>query len=236
MTAMSDKASAAFFARDLGLFAVVRRVVFALMTGMSALAQPGEASLLPVDLFAAGDALLTRDTETGLEWLDLTPTAGLSYDDVAGGAGGWIAMGFRVARQSQVNTLYLNAGIDTVVSTINGTAVDTLLTLMGCTRGDCSDPGAFAGAAGLADLDSFDPTTAVEMFLESFPNPDDPSGRLGQASLIGGDVFGFLFLKDVATPGLGVYLYRGVPEPATIVLFALGLALVARGSRRTWLA
>jgi len=40
------------------------------------------AALIERDWTAPGDAALTYDTDTGLEWLDLTKTAGLSYNDV----------------------------------------------------------------------------------------------------------------------------------------------------------
>ena len=39
-----------------------------------------DAALIEVDLFESGDRLLTRDGATGLEWLDLTATVGLSVD------------------------------------------------------------------------------------------------------------------------------------------------------------
>ena len=42
-----------------------------------------EAALVGVDLGAPGDGQLTRDTATNLDWLDVTLTAGQSYDTVA---------------------------------------------------------------------------------------------------------------------------------------------------------
>ena len=54
------------------------------------------ASLIEVDLFSSGDSLLTVDKITGLAWLDLTATVGLSYDEIMAGTGGWTTdQGFR---------------------------------------------------------------------------------------------------------------------------------------------
>jgi hypothetical protein len=50
--------------------------------------------------------LITRDTETGLEWLDLTATENLSYNDIEADVGGWISLGFRHATGSEVCGLF----------------------------------------------------------------------------------------------------------------------------------
>ncbi|HVP13991.1 MAG TPA: hypothetical protein VMS88_00525, partial [Terriglobales bacterium] len=61
-----------------------------------ALAGSAHADLVAADLFSAGDGLVTRDTDSGLDWLDLPGlTTNLSYDAIQGGAGGWIAGGWR---------------------------------------------------------------------------------------------------------------------------------------------
>lgn len=49
------------------------------------------ATLIEVDLISAGDGLVSRDTLTGLDWLDLTATTDLSYDQVEADADGWIS-------------------------------------------------------------------------------------------------------------------------------------------------
>ncbi len=69
------------------------------------------AALIPIDLIAPGDALLTRDTATGLDWSDLTVTNGMAYLSVASGAGGWLQLGFQFANVDQVATLFEHAGI-----------------------------------------------------------------------------------------------------------------------------
>jgi hypothetical protein len=61
--------------------------------------------LLPADLFAGGDGLVTRGS-TGLDWLDVTATLGLSWDDLAAGGGGWFALGWRHALGPEVCELF----------------------------------------------------------------------------------------------------------------------------------
>lgn len=69
------------------------------------------ASLVEVDLNSPGDALLTYNTTTGLYWLDLTSTANLSYNDVINGVGNtWIAEGWRIAIEDEVNDLFVEVG------------------------------------------------------------------------------------------------------------------------------
>lgn len=65
--------------------------------------------LAVADLRSAGDCLLTRDTKTGLEWLDLNATVNRSYEEVAAGFGGYTTAGFRFASQGEVEQLFANA-------------------------------------------------------------------------------------------------------------------------------
>lgn len=69
------------------------------------------ASLESRDLLAAGDGLVTYDSDTGFEWLDLTPTTGLSLQDLVTGAGGWYDLGFAHASATEVQSLWEHAGI-----------------------------------------------------------------------------------------------------------------------------
>lgn len=73
-------------------------------TGASAM------TLSSADLFTSGDGLLTRDSATSLEWLDLTATTGLSRVDVLADVGGWISLGFRLATRAEVDSLWIDLG------------------------------------------------------------------------------------------------------------------------------
>jgi hypothetical protein len=70
-------------------------------------ATPAAAQLSSVDLVpGSGDGKVTRDAATGLFWLDLTETKNLSVPDVLGGAGSWIATGWRYATPAEICSLF----------------------------------------------------------------------------------------------------------------------------------
>lgn len=71
------------------------------------LSLPANAALISVDWQAAGDSLMVRDTNTQLEWLNLTQTTGLSYAEVSSqfGAGGGFE-GLRYATNAEVLALF----------------------------------------------------------------------------------------------------------------------------------
>lgn len=71
------------------------------------LAVPANAALIGIDWQAAGDGLMVRDTTRRLEWLKLTETAGMAYDDVAGQFGlGGAFEGLRYATNAEVAGLF----------------------------------------------------------------------------------------------------------------------------------
>lgn len=76
-----------------------------------------EAALLSVDWKMAGDGLLTRDTATGIEWLDVNQTYNKTKNDVSSltGTGGF-AEGFRLATREDFFGLYSGAGLSTSYS------------------------------------------------------------------------------------------------------------------------
>ena len=99
-------------------------------------------ALIQKDLVpGSGDQLLTLDTETNLEWLNLTATANRSANEVSGGFGGFTTThGFRYATGADLGTLYTHAGITKGLSEPafmpspnderNHTGVEVLLDLM----------------------------------------------------------------------------------------------------------
>lgn len=58
-----------------------------------------------LDLATPGDALITRDADTGLDWLDVSATSGLSFNDIISNVGGWTSLGFRHATATEVCAL-----------------------------------------------------------------------------------------------------------------------------------
>lgn len=70
-------------------------------------------ALIQQDLVpGSGDQLLTLDTDTNLQWLNLTATGGRSYNEIMGGFGGFTTThGFQYADGGQIGTLCGHAGI-----------------------------------------------------------------------------------------------------------------------------
>lgn len=67
-----------------------------------------QAAIQSVDWDAsAHDQWLTRDTASGLDWLDVSLTNGLSVQQVL--AGDWVKQGFRYATQSEISGLVSHA-------------------------------------------------------------------------------------------------------------------------------
>ena len=71
------------------------------------------AALISADFETVGDNLITHDSISGLDWLDLSETRSLSYDYVSGqlGAGGQFD-GFRYATTLEVIDLWASFGVD----------------------------------------------------------------------------------------------------------------------------
>lgn len=98
--------------------------------------QASATTLMSADLNAAGDGLLTVDSATSLQWLDLTATVGQSRADVLGGS--YAAQGFRYATQDEVLKLWQDAGSTVTTTDFTSTVADFtpasgLIDLMGCT-------------------------------------------------------------------------------------------------------
>ena len=73
-------------------------------------AQPARAALVEIDLNTPGDGLVTRDTVTRLDWLDLTESTDLSFDQVEADVGGFISDGWRHATGAEVCALFAAVG------------------------------------------------------------------------------------------------------------------------------
>lgn len=113
---------------------MIRHIVIAGLAYCLATA-PARAELVAIDLHAPGDARLTLDTRTRLEWLDMTDTAGLSFNQVqplitAGGA----FQDFRYATATEVHDLFVSADITELYASADigeQASVQALLALIG---------------------------------------------------------------------------------------------------------
>jgi len=172
----------------------------------------------------AGSEIVTKDTATNLEWLDLTVTDGCSVNQVnANTCNSQDLSGWTHATYTQVFTLWDNAGIpdirppDFISNTVaNHDPIEDLLTdFLGFTIGtdtaqgyyDDSDfpPAGDSNAAnlGIAQLQLRSGTTGnAQFFVDSF-GPANASGNNGH------------------------YLVREMqmlPEPGALTILGLGLA------------
>jgi hypothetical protein len=77
------------------------------------------AEFSKVDWLSSGDELVTRDSETGLEWLDLSLTFEDSYNTVVSQLNGGVYNGWRLATKLEVQPFVSKAFVD--FSLISGT-------------------------------------------------------------------------------------------------------------------
>jgi hypothetical protein len=185
------------------------------------LAQPSGALLLEVDLDALGDRLVTRDTASGLDWLDLPLTLNRSYDDVVADIGRGLPADFRHATQDEVSTLFVSVGVGVPINASSAAypgGVD-LLNLLGCVGWLCGTSTEYL--TGILALDSRDPPNpqALQMLVNHVQQNVN-------ATLLGG------LERNEALNESGHFLVRPIPDPTPAVLLGLGLTGLGAMARR----
>ena len=190
---------------------------------LSFVSSVSSAALVEVDLLSEGDRLLTRDTSTDLDWLDITATTWQSINDVLGGYGGYIDMGFRFATIAEVTVLYENAGIviDNPGTPHNQATASQLISLMGASVGF---PGIDQISEGYAGLN--EPGTYLAYAPQAEARATYTQGGL---AAIPDNVVSF---DTIGTAGS--YLVRSsvVPIPPALWLFGSGLLGLVGIARR----
>ena len=148
------------------------------------------------------------DTGTGLQWLDLTETLGISWNQAE--ALPFVTVdGYVHATEDQVETLFLNAGFLTTNNannTANDPAAADLLAFLGCTQ-FCGTVN--ATGRGFADWDG-----------SQTVRPNYHTSGLGAGAAT---VSLFSLNKDLLDATAGHFLVKAVPVPAAVWLFGSGL-------------
>ena len=161
-------------------------------------------------LVALGD--YTTDTDTGLDWLDLDLTLGMSFNQVNAelGAGG-LFEGWQVATLDQAHTFLTNAGWVGPFDSSNVSNVGFVTNFKALTTSLTNDPAAEIGALSLLN---------------------DFAGDLGDLSLVDDQGTGITSYSltspidpSIAQQDTGSFLVRtsAVPVPAAAWLFLSGL-------------
>ncbi|MCW9004850.1 MAG: VPLPA-CTERM sorting domain-containing protein [Gammaproteobacteria bacterium] len=192
------------------------------------------AAIISVDWQSAGDNLITQDTDSGLEWLDLTVTNGVSLSeiyaqlDVGGTYEGW-----RYATRAEVAGLWDSFGGDSNyyngLSTQNNGLFDAMAPFVGDTYVDGNyssrTPGDYYSIWVTGDISPSGghySATAADTWYEPLYETHD-----------------FFKLSDLEanniTPDMGHALVREVttvPVPAAVWLFGSGLIGLVGLARR----
>jgi hypothetical protein len=198
------------------------------------------AELIQRDLIeGSGDGLVTFDSATALEWLDLTATVGVTYQNVA--AGTYVTQdGFRFASEGQLTDLWRDAGATGTVyydpyesvSIVaeNYQAARLLVGLMGCTSDlladPCDDQGQNWNVGWYGDVPPTPDGAMTAATVDYFGTDDARTGRAAMWLDLGQHLPASTLL---GATDVGSYLVRSVvsvPEPNELLLLASGLVLL----------
>lgn len=109
-------------------------IIIGLLSLLCIIPVSSHASLVSIDSASWGSGSLTKDSATGLQWLDLNLATNISYNSMLAEQGeGGLYAGFRYATASEVELLFINAGAADVNSSsaANVAAAQGLITLIG---------------------------------------------------------------------------------------------------------
>jgi hypothetical protein len=181
----------------------------------------------------SGDNWITSDSQSGLQWLDLTVTMNQSFDQVR--QGDWYANGFRYATKVELQTLFINAGTpddNFDLSITHYSETKALIDLLGATLISTDRLSSY----GLIGTDFFD----NNITLQNHPVGETFSAQLGKLDLfpyIGEAHFtGGQPLSNEASTYWGSFLVRvtPVPEPNATAMFLFGLIIIFIYKRRSY--
>ena len=184
-----------------------------LLTGL-----PANANLIQASNPSFGPNSLTIDTSTGLGWLDLTASAGLSYQQVlAATQPGGIYSGFRFATAQEVLNLYSSAGIPgTGYYPLSTPSILSLISLLGATGLINGQP----GLIGLSATSQSGAQCAPAIYVTGVDGIQEYWVNGGGSGYGGGTLYGV----TTSYPILGSWLVSNVPESSDASIYILAAA------------
>lgn len=193
-------------------------LAFLMFLACASLPVSGYASLVEMDFLTPGDGLITRDTQSGLEWLDITQTFGFTFDEILQGTGNsWYAQGWRFATTGEVSAMvYSYTGL-----------------LVGCESCPSYSPVSESTANSLIGLFGANPSGWINAYFDDGP----VSEHVGQFAVSFNQTLSQYIVaveapngiaRTVSSPELGSALVRPVPIPSSIWLLLSGALWVFR--------
>ena len=183
------------------------------------------AAIISTDWKASGDNLITHDTVSGLNWLDLTEANNLSYDAVVAQLGaGEMYDGFRVATSAEVVKLWANFGVN-----LSAGAPTALYT---------NDPAVAYAASILGDTWHEEPEARYTGGLGYTSDAHNVIYQSVMGASTSMNVTNYWvdeyrgFNSDVVLVNMATYLVAAVPVPAAVWLFGSGLIGLVGFARR----
>jgi hypothetical protein len=202
--------------------------ILVLLVSLSLVRLPAKAALVQATDPRFGPNSLTIDTSTQLAWLDLTASAGLSYNQaLADTAPGGIFSGYRFATVDEVRGLYSSAGIPGLgdYPLTNG-PIQSLISLVG-PSGVFQDWPAIFGITGSFTLAGSQPLQYTASI--------SAVGHNGSFYYSVADPSGTDYGRDTGYSTVGNWLVMEVPEPSACSMTIgglIGLAFVKRRKRQ----
>lgn len=198
---------------------------------------PLKMNALPID-----HGYYSTDVWSGLDWLDTTQTAGISYRDIRSGHGGWQDQGWRLATYSEVSdffTRYVGTGSEDWFS---GPSFDTSLQLIRQIGVNIS----FNNPEGVSQIYGGEYPTQIS--IDAYFDDGTSNNKVGIGELIArisgehSNSTRWVAYSDhwydeniIPNAGFGSFLVRQtspVPEPSTLALLLSGLFVFIGFSRR----
>jgi len=195
------------------------KILIAVLVLLNLFIQNANTEIIKRDLKDPNDGLITRDTESRLDWLNVSLTINQNFDDVRTGI--WYQAGFRHATKAEIRQFFVHAGTpddDRALAVTHPEETLRLINLLGATRVLNATN---MHTNGLCGTDFFDKTINLvshpvgvrfSALLGKIDYELIQGVQYGEANFAGGHPF-----SDERSPDWGSFLVRGYPDQFTFV-------------------